>query len=388
MTSNSRWLGLRSSVVLWSWLVCIALATISLRAYGWRAVLDGVDGLSRADSQPAKGKVNVDRLNVRARPGTTYEVVAKVVRGQEVTVVGEHGEWLEILPPEGTDAWCSSRYIGPDGRITGNNVRVRSGPGVVFSVFSTLDKGTTVQRIGEPAGEWQKISAPQSATVWIHGQFVDPVSPEPGDGAGENGRQTVGEGVPQPEDAGGEVSAVSDEDESAGLPVLDMSVAVGETSAQSGRDSAPQSENDQGVAAQDNDRVTPSVDNDEGDESDAAAGDEEPLQQGIAPLPSADDLHGPAHEDPVKPEAGQQTVAKLGTLVSLKSKANERASHVLLERRGDQGHLVCYVVSDSLDLTEWENHRVRVYGKTAIYSGWRTEVLHASGIQIVAFPER
>ncbi len=118
------------------------------------------------------GRVDADVLSVRARPGTNYEVVSKLQRGDVVEIVSEQDGWMEIFAPEDSRAWCARQFISDEGVITGNQVRVRAGPGLVFSPYYDLPEGAKVEMLGESRNGWQQILVPNEATVWIHGEFV------------------------------------------------------------------------------------------------------------------------------------------------------------------------------------------------------------------------
>jgi uncharacterized protein YgiM (DUF1202 family) len=118
------------------------------------------------------GRVDADVLSVRARPGTNYEVVSKLQRGDIVEIVSEQDGWMEIYAPEDSRAWCARQFVSDEGVITGNQVRVRAGPGLVFSPYYDLPEGAKVEMLGESRNGWQQILVPKEATVWIHGEFV------------------------------------------------------------------------------------------------------------------------------------------------------------------------------------------------------------------------
>lgn len=69
--------------------------------FGWSAVVDG------------------DRINVRAGPGTSHQVVANLRHGQRVRVLGRRGNWLRIRLPANTEnghtgpAWVYDSLLKP-----------------------------------------------------------------------------------------------------------------------------------------------------------------------------------------------------------------------------------------------------------------------------------
>lgn len=344
----------------------------AVRVSAWRITVHE-DG-QLADDGERIGRVTVDRLNVRARPGISYEVVAKVVRDQELTIFSQQDEWLEIAPPPGTVAWCSAQYVDGTGRVTGENVRVRAGPGVVFSAYATLSKDDIVGLIGEPSGEWRQIAAPESARVWVHGQFVEPVVPPdaPPDDA-EKAPETAADGAADGAGVPPEPGAIPK------LRVDDIArIDSGEVPVGQAMKPVPPGNEDASAGA--------------GAVAESAGGGQNvPLPPWLDDADSAAKTPGSVIIDPAFVDHGgaassaPSAVAESrdGTLVSLKTRANDFATHALVRREGDKAYLICYVASSLLKLEEWENRRVRIHGKPVAYPGWRTDVMQATGIQLL-----
>lgn len=57
--------------------------------------------------------VTGDRVNMRAGPGTGFEVVGQLVAGQRTEVLGAEGNWLRVRGEDGTEGWMSARYLAP-----------------------------------------------------------------------------------------------------------------------------------------------------------------------------------------------------------------------------------------------------------------------------------
>jgi uncharacterized protein YgiM (DUF1202 family) len=64
-----------------------------------------------------------------------------------------------------------NRAFPYSGQITGNDVVVRSGPGMNFYQCSKLYQGKVVEVLGEQAG-WSRISPPEDASCWVAMQYV------------------------------------------------------------------------------------------------------------------------------------------------------------------------------------------------------------------------
>jgi SH3-like domain-containing protein len=59
-------------------------------------------------------EINSDRINVRAGPGTEYEIVAQMEKGAAVRVIGQRGDWyMVVLPPvkKGQTAWIFKTLV-------------------------------------------------------------------------------------------------------------------------------------------------------------------------------------------------------------------------------------------------------------------------------------
>ncbi len=60
------------------------------------------------------------------------------------------------------------------GAVTGDNVRVRSGPAEGYREMCELDKDEVVEILEiSPDKRWFRIVAPEKGDVWVHGQYVD-----------------------------------------------------------------------------------------------------------------------------------------------------------------------------------------------------------------------
>ncbi len=58
------------------------------------------------------------------------------------------------------------------GEVTGDEVRLRGGPGTKFKPIGTVNQGTKLEIRGQE-GEWTEVVPPEQATVWIYGKFID-----------------------------------------------------------------------------------------------------------------------------------------------------------------------------------------------------------------------
>ena len=76
-----------------------------------------------------KGTVTGSKLRMRAKPGTRYEVIGQLLKGDNVKVVAEDNGWLKIVAPESVTGWISNKFID-HGELTGDNVNIRAGANI------------------------------------------------------------------------------------------------------------------------------------------------------------------------------------------------------------------------------------------------------------------
>ncbi len=117
------------------------------------------------------------RVNLRAQAGLDAEVVGQVERGELLTSVSSHDEWVEVLPPPHVVFWVHGDFI-EDGLVIGSRLNVRSGPGVNYAILATLERGDSITA-RDTFAEWVSIAPPSDATLWIASDLVLPVRPEP-----------------------------------------------------------------------------------------------------------------------------------------------------------------------------------------------------------------
>lgn len=155
-------------VGLWS----VAVATL---------VVSPTTAAQTPDSPPVtgEGEVNANDVYVRSGDSLNHYTITKLKAGDRVSVVGERGEWYEILPPEGTFSLVSGDFIdatdNQSGVINGDNVRVRAGSLLnenKYTVQTLLAKGTPVSILGRNPDGFVRIKPPAGATLWVNRSYV------------------------------------------------------------------------------------------------------------------------------------------------------------------------------------------------------------------------
>ena len=121
------------------------------------------------------GTVIPNTLHVRAKPGEKYEVVCRLIHGDEVKIKKNYQNWFAIVAPKQAEAWVALNHI--DGsEIIDENVPVYAGPGTIFSSFHKLNQGEkiTIDRISND--QWAKIKPLDDFILWVHRDYIEVIS--------------------------------------------------------------------------------------------------------------------------------------------------------------------------------------------------------------------
>jgi hypothetical protein len=110
------------------------------------AGLWGAAGVARAEALPT-GVVNVDALNLRAGPGTSYLVLRVLPEGHSLTLMGRStdGLWLEVRQLSGPGGWVYASYVSTQTPIASLPItQAAGGPsyqppaGSQYSLYATI----------------------------------------------------------------------------------------------------------------------------------------------------------------------------------------------------------------------------------------------------------
>jgi len=145
-----------------------------------------------------KGYVTVNQLNIRSGPGTSYNVVTVVYRGQTLALTGRTGDsvWVRVNAGDYT-GWAYAGYVysdwpisnlpvvadGPQpgptpfGYVGVSYLNLRAGPGYNYPIIAGLEHNTEVGLIGRnAAGSWLQISW-GAGPAWVYAPYVWTSSP-------------------------------------------------------------------------------------------------------------------------------------------------------------------------------------------------------------------
>ena len=139
------------------------------------------------DGQPYVGQIAGDDVYVRSGPSEQFYATQKLNAGDRVTVVGVRGaggDWLKIVPPDGSFCYVAKVWIDPvpgdatAGRAKKSDLNVRAGSVLNSSmkaVLTTLNAGDPVTILGSLDDKYFKIASPPAAYLYVQKSFVTPV---------------------------------------------------------------------------------------------------------------------------------------------------------------------------------------------------------------------
>jgi SH3-like domain-containing protein len=117
--------------------------------------------------------VNVEVANIRSEPNTGATVIWQVEKYHPLNVIQKQGEWWFFEDFEGDRGWISRSLLDNTRSVIVNkdNCNVRSGPGTDKDIRFTVDKGVPFKVLGEK-GQWLQIVHADGDQGWIHKALV------------------------------------------------------------------------------------------------------------------------------------------------------------------------------------------------------------------------
>ncbi|MFL0489775.1 peptidase P60 [Bacillus sp. AFS054943] len=129
-----------------------------------------------------KYTVTADVLNVRSGAGTGHNVISKVKSGQVLQVIGQENGWFKVNV-NGQTGYVSGDFVTTGGKtgttvqqgtgtytVNVSSLNVRTGPSTSHTVLGSVNKGKTVQVVGE-VQDWFKINF-NGGTGYVSKDFV------------------------------------------------------------------------------------------------------------------------------------------------------------------------------------------------------------------------
>lgn len=131
--------------------------------------------------------VKVQNLNVRTLPSTDAELIAKLHKGQTVTILedittkgkkGEATNWARITLPTNAAVWVKASLVNSSKTVTSPRINIRSGPGENFAILGHLEKGAVVKDLRKQK-DWLEIEAPADASAFVSADYLEKTTAAP-----------------------------------------------------------------------------------------------------------------------------------------------------------------------------------------------------------------
>lgn len=132
--------------------------------------------------KPGTATVVASNVNVRGQARLLGEVVTKLTKGQQVTVLEEitlknsgpeePSAWAKIALPAGVKVWVNGLFIdAADKTVKVPRLNLRGGPGENYSVLGRVEKGFKVNDL-EVRGDWIQLEAPEGCYAFMAAQYL------------------------------------------------------------------------------------------------------------------------------------------------------------------------------------------------------------------------
>lgn len=116
--------------------------------------------------------VTENRVNMRSGPSTSYRVLNVLNKGSQVEVLSTKNDWTKVRY-KGTTGYISSQYLSYSTKVKYvniNGLNVRSGPSTSYSSIGKLNKNERVEVISQDSS-WSKIKF-NNKTAYVSTQYL------------------------------------------------------------------------------------------------------------------------------------------------------------------------------------------------------------------------
>ena len=107
-------------------------------------------------------------VNIRAKPSTQSDIAWELINGYPVEVVSRQGDWIKVRDFEGPLGWVHQPLTSsePHFLVKTASVNLRAGPGTTHHVVAKLNKHEVVQTLEKRDG-WAKVKTEDGQEGWM-----------------------------------------------------------------------------------------------------------------------------------------------------------------------------------------------------------------------------
>ncbi|MCA1031873.1 SH3 domain-containing protein [Bacillus timonensis] len=154
---------------------------LSKNEFGWVAAwLVSLNEIKSENTSNDKITSSVDGLRIRSGPGTSFQIIGYLNKGEEVSYLDQNENWTKILI-NNIHGWVSSDYLlfgstkpnestKKEGKITATALNIRSTPSLQGAIIGKVYKDEKVTIVSEKEN-WVEINH-DGGTAWIHKDYV------------------------------------------------------------------------------------------------------------------------------------------------------------------------------------------------------------------------
>ena len=116
-----------------------------------------------------------DNLNLRKGAGMSYSVVKVIPKNTTVTVIDtSKAGWLKVKLSDGTTGYCSSEYLDiTTNAKTTDYLNLRKGAGTNYSVIKTIKPNVTVDIIKFSGSSWAQVKLTDGTSGYVSTDYIE-----------------------------------------------------------------------------------------------------------------------------------------------------------------------------------------------------------------------
>ena len=135
-----------------------------------------------------------DSLNLRSGPGTGYGVILTMPAGASVRITGSRSNGFYPVSYQGTGGWAASSYIQTDAPLgaayTTDSLNLRAGPGTGYDVIDVMPSGAALKITGSYNKGFYPVRY-QGEKGWASADYLTTNSGSSGGGGGRRGGSSI-----------------------------------------------------------------------------------------------------------------------------------------------------------------------------------------------------
>lgn len=119
------------------------------------------------------GKVTGNNVNVRSLASSDSSIISKVNQGQTVSVMSNSNGWYKVALGSTGEAYITGEYINitqADGTVNSSNVNIRTDPSTTAGIAGKANSGQVLEATGK-TGDWYRINY-NGTTAYIYKDFI------------------------------------------------------------------------------------------------------------------------------------------------------------------------------------------------------------------------